>query len=272
MVNVVAVFLLLASFPWLFKNQSRPLIGKNSILNTSRIDQYFNNCPQFKKAYRKSALVWNSKQCKNIGLDLAAGHGKSQLDVNTWEYPIWVLTKGGAKPMPRIEHINVKNESCKMSHGKFKPCLILKADKDSGVFVVGTSSFSWEGRYGDGWISGSATLKLENIPEGEVGVLFITVLVDKHLEMLPINVSLTGGNDRRIDFIIEKGNLWNLVVASHLLSKPNGEIHITASKTWRPIDFEINDDHRPLSIWVRYGHINISELVDTSSGRSIVSF
>jgi len=270
--NVVAVFLLLSSLPWLFKNQSRPLIGKNSIFNTSRLDQYFNNCPQFKKAYRKSALVCNSQQYKNIGLDLAAGHGKSQLDVNSWEYPIWVLTKGCAKPMRRIEHINVKNESNKMSYGKFKPCLVLKADNDSGVFVVGTSSFTWEGRYEDGWIRDGAILRLENIAEGEVGVLFITVLVEKHLEMLPIKVSLSGEKDRKIDLIIGKENLWNLVVVSHLLSEPNGEIHISASKRWRPIEFGINDDHRPLSIWVRYGHISISELVDISSNRSIVSF
>jgi hypothetical protein len=119
--NVIMVILLIISFYWVFKNESRPLVGQNSILNTSRIDQYFNNRPGIKESYYDCALAVSSQQCNDIGLQLGGDH---------WEYPLWILIQRNFKQLPRIEHINVMNRSDKISLGNFSPCALLKADKD----------------------------------------------------------------------------------------------------------------------------------------------
>ena len=119
--NVIMTILVIISFQWVLKNQSRPLIGKNSILNTSRIDQYFINRPEIKESYYYCALAVSSQQCSDIGLQLRGNH---------WEYPLWVLIQRNSKQMSRIEHINVRNTSKKISLEKFVPCALIKAGKD----------------------------------------------------------------------------------------------------------------------------------------------
>jgi hypothetical protein len=119
--NVIMAILVIISFHWVLKNESRPLIGQNSILNTSRIDQYFINRPGIKESYYYCALAISSQQCNDIGLQLGGDH---------WEYPLWVLIQRNSKQMSRIEHVNVRNRSDKISLGNFNPCALLKADKD----------------------------------------------------------------------------------------------------------------------------------------------
>jgi len=119
--NVIMMTLVITSFHWVLKNESRPLAGRNSILNTSRIDQYFNNRPGIKESYYDCALAVSSQQCNNIGLQLGGDH---------WEYPLWVLIQRSSKQTPRIEHVYVGNNSYKISLGNFKPCILLKTDKN----------------------------------------------------------------------------------------------------------------------------------------------
>jgi hypothetical protein len=251
--NAIIVLVLLLSLPWILGNQSRPLIGTKSIFNSSRLDQYFVNLPSIKRSYCKAASFVNSKQCRDVGLNLRPDHWNSQLelDVNTWEYPFWVLLRD-AWPIPRIEHVDVKNRSGRLSDGKFKPCVLLRAHRDGRLSIAGKPSWGWKGRYGDGWIADSATLKLENIPKQQMGMLSISMLGLKNFTMLPIVVTLIGNSNKRLDVTIDKENLRHRVNVSRLLNKSNGEIDIKASKTWRPIDFEMNEDDRALSVLVKY--------------------
>ena len=119
--NVIMMTLVITSFHWVLKNESRPLTGRNSILNTSRIDQYFNNRPGIKESYYDCALAVSSQQCSNIGIQLGGDH---------WEYPLWVLIQRSSEQIPRIEHVYVGNNSYKISLGNFKPCTLLKTDKN----------------------------------------------------------------------------------------------------------------------------------------------
>jgi len=124
--NVIMMTLVITSFHWVLKNESRPLTGQNSILNTSRIDQYFNNRPGIKESYYDCALAVSSQQCNNIGLQLGGDH---------WEYPLWVLIQRSSKQTPRIEHVYVGNNSYKISLGNFKPCILLKTDKNGKMSI-----------------------------------------------------------------------------------------------------------------------------------------
>lgn len=124
--NVIMAILVITSFHWVLKNESRPLVGQNSILNTSRIDQYFSNRPGIKESYYDCALAVSSQQCNDIGLQLGGDH---------WEYPLWVLIQRSSKQIPRIEHVYVGNNSYKISLGNFKPCTLLKTDKNGKMSV-----------------------------------------------------------------------------------------------------------------------------------------
>ena len=248
--NAILIILVVLSLPWVLQNISRPLIGKNSILNTSRCDQYFNNRTHIKESYYKSSLLINLQQCRDIGLDLGR---------DDWEYPIWALLRRTTNRIPRIEHINVNNGSGKISGGIFNPCAVLKTDKDEKLFVtmvdrniVEKASWTWVGRYGDGWIGDNAKLRLENMQQENMGVLRIYIPANQEmLSFLPIDISLRGDN-RILNRIIQKGNLEHEVDVSELVSNGSGNIHITVSKTWRPIDLGINEDKRSLSIRVEY--------------------
>ena len=123
--NVIMVILVITSFHWVFKNESRPLIGQNSIFNTRRVDQYFNDFIILKrkgiiKSYYDCALIVSSRGCNNIGLHLDGDH---------WEYPLWVLIKQSSERMPRIEHVAVQNDSKRYLIGNFNPCALLSTDK-----------------------------------------------------------------------------------------------------------------------------------------------
>ncbi len=118
--------LLLLSLPWVFFNQSRPLIGKKNIFTASRTQQYFANRPSFTKPYRNVANYIKSEQCTNIGLILGA---------DSWEYPLWPLLKKNAEKPFYIEHINVKNISSslysKPFFNNFLPCAIISFNANS---------------------------------------------------------------------------------------------------------------------------------------------
>jgi hypothetical protein len=102
----------LAALPWLLCNVSRPLISLSSfvpgypgsILVVPRQSGYFANRPELEKTYRDFARSITMRGVKNIGLD-TGGIG------NSWEYPLWVLTRTKGLAGPRIDHVGVTNIS-----------------------------------------------------------------------------------------------------------------------------------------------------------------
>jgi len=118
--NAIVLFTILASFPYVLCNKSRPVILKKNIFNTSRIDQYFINWPDFEGPYTGAVDFVNSKGCSEVGL--ISGW-------DDWEYPFWALFQQAGKRGARIEHIDVNNPSSVKSEintfKQFDPCAII---------------------------------------------------------------------------------------------------------------------------------------------------
>jgi len=82
-----ALLLVLGVLPALLANRSRPLIGPDSILTTSREEQYFANRPEVYEGYRQAAEALREH---------GAQHTLLYLSGDSWEYPLWVLAKPDA--------------------------------------------------------------------------------------------------------------------------------------------------------------------------------
>jgi hypothetical protein len=102
------------------KNQSRPIIGQDSILATSRTELYFKNRSSLTKPYINSVQFVLKSQCSDIGLILGD---------DDWEYPFFVLLHENNNRTIRIEHVNVTNISQVKSNeypfNVFTPCAII---------------------------------------------------------------------------------------------------------------------------------------------------
>lgn len=118
--NSCIAILLLGALPYVLKNQSRPIIGQESIMATSRTELYFSNRPSLFEPYISSAQFVLKSQCSDVGLVLG---------INDWEYPFWVLLHENDKRTIRIEHVNVANISQMKSNeypfNAFTPCAII---------------------------------------------------------------------------------------------------------------------------------------------------
>jgi hypothetical protein len=100
-VNICIVLTVISTFPWVFENTSRPILGKYSIFKISRMDQYFTEYPN-KQPYLNAVKVLQERGCKNIGLILGG---------NTYEYPLWAIMNYEYGMNVRLEHLMVTNES-----------------------------------------------------------------------------------------------------------------------------------------------------------------
>jgi len=123
--NLLMIMLLMMALPWVFFNTSRPLLGKNSIFTTSRIQQYFSNRPSIAKSYLASTQVLSEWNCSDLGLIIG---------VDDWEYPLWVLLREKTVGAVHLEHVSVTNIS-KRKYGeihvsKFTPCAIFTLQTD----------------------------------------------------------------------------------------------------------------------------------------------
>ena len=103
--NIALIVLMLGATPYLFINETRPLLsGKGTIFNTPRVDQYFACNPKFSNSYKQVTDRLSLSQCSNIGL---------RVEVNTWEYPIWALLRNQLDQPIRMEAIEVSNPTAK---------------------------------------------------------------------------------------------------------------------------------------------------------------
>lgn len=114
--NIVAVLLIVLAHPWVLQNDTRPLLGEQSVLTTPRLSQYFITQLQFQTPYTEAVKVTQSQNCANIGLILEG---------TSFEYPLWRLFQQN-QPEIKIKHINVANESAQVQQPmNFEPCGIL---------------------------------------------------------------------------------------------------------------------------------------------------
>jgi len=135
--NLVAVLLLLGSWPWIAHNQLRPLIGQKTIWRIERIRQYFAANPALELPYTAAAACVSGQGCKEVGLSLGG---------DDWEYPVWVLLPG-----VRLDHVDVKNPSAKLSRtgvAGAEPCAILCLHCSADGAVAYARRFESAFRYG----------------------------------------------------------------------------------------------------------------------------
>jgi len=118
--NLCIVILILGALPWLLNNKTRPIIGQESIMATSRTELYFRNRPSLAEPYIRSVQFLSNMQCSDIGLVLGG---------DDWEYPFWVLLGKDGKQTVRLEHVNVTNISQVKSNeypfNAFTPCAVI---------------------------------------------------------------------------------------------------------------------------------------------------
>lgn len=116
--RIIMALVTFAAIPWLFYNESRPLLGEWSIIGADRNALYFATNRGLLDYYDQAAsLIANSKDCSAVGV-----YG----DVDAYEYPLWVLVRSRAGKVPRIEHINVENISGTIPLKDFTPCMQIK--------------------------------------------------------------------------------------------------------------------------------------------------
>jgi len=118
--SFIVVVLVIFSAPYIFLNQSKPLILWNNILTTDRSTEYFINRPELADSYNKVVDKLYSSTCSEVGLICGE---------DDWEYPIFALIRERGAKRFRIEHINVTNPSSKFyqmpAYHSFKPCMII---------------------------------------------------------------------------------------------------------------------------------------------------
>jgi 4-amino-4-deoxy-L-arabinose transferase-like glycosyltransferase len=124
--NLGIVILLLGALPYLVYNSSRPILGQESIMATSRIELYFRNRLSLAKPYFQSVEFLSNTECSDIGLALGG---------DDWEYPFWVLLNENGKRTVRLEHVNVTNisevKSSEYPFSAFTPCAVIVVSDNS---------------------------------------------------------------------------------------------------------------------------------------------
>ncbi len=100
--NAIVGLFLVAAIPWLIAGQPRSLIGNTNIFNVSRNEQYFAERPNAYRPYQLAAQQIEQMQVSNVGLFMGPSH---------YEYPLWVFLSQLHRPLPRIEHVDINNET-----------------------------------------------------------------------------------------------------------------------------------------------------------------
>ena len=149
LVSTIVSILILASLPFVFFNETRPMIANSklitlrkveNIFNVDRTAQYFITRPKLKDPFMESASFIKSQECSNIGLSLRR---------DSFEYPLWMILQEDKKNNYQFLHIDVKNisaEEYRLSPYKdFDVCLIF--DNDGGL----TETSNQRGMYTQEW-------------------------------------------------------------------------------------------------------------------------
>ncbi len=132
----IAICVFAFAMPYVFRNNTRRLISskKATIFNTPRIAQYFINDTTRRTDYIEAVDYIKETTCKDIGLIIPDDY---------WEYPFWVLLKGGNNKINRIEHVFIKGKF--LSHvnryplGDFNPCMVIAVGHSLDSHIVLTN-------------------------------------------------------------------------------------------------------------------------------------
>ena len=103
--NTIICIFFLASLPALVEGRPRPLVGNGNIFSEQNLG-YFATRPDLLRPYTSITQQLDQMNVHSIGLVTRD---------NDFEYPLWVLLSEHYKPLPRIEHVDVTNETEQIS-------------------------------------------------------------------------------------------------------------------------------------------------------------
>ena len=140
------VVFFVAALPWLFLNQSRPLLAGSAqilgfpasanIWERTYVEGLFANRPNLRDAYMNAAQWLLARNSRRIGI---ATKGDS------WEYPLWALLRGRTGTSPRLTHVCLPAGSISASIKPFAPeppgVLVVIERPLSPQFMCGSSLF-----------------------------------------------------------------------------------------------------------------------------------
>ena len=117
--NMCLIAIVATSMVWVFNNESRPLLGKNNILETDRSIQYMSRDKTLYDPFTETVDLLRRRACPQVGL---------MTSEDSWEYALWVMLRQ-TQPDIIIEHVNVENISNKFSSqlpfSAFYPCAVV---------------------------------------------------------------------------------------------------------------------------------------------------
>ena len=118
---IILIIMLTGTFPYLFYNESRPLLTYNnkSILYQERFEGYFNNRTDLYKQYKKIINGFDKTEVsKKDSIALYLGG-------DSWDYPFLVMLKKKFNNMPPYVFQINKEDIQKIGSGKFYPMYII---------------------------------------------------------------------------------------------------------------------------------------------------
>ena len=98
LLHTTVLLLGLTSTPYVLGNATRPLVGKGSILNRPRLEQYLASRPELEVHYRKASGM--IARAGWIRLALVTGG-------DSGEYPLWMFLKNAIEAPFQMEHVDV---------------------------------------------------------------------------------------------------------------------------------------------------------------------
>jgi hypothetical protein len=117
--GILAVGLILASWPWLVHLDPRPLLetadGQASILSQSRQSLYLELDPGAEEPYQELTAAIKANGCSAVGLMLSGGAA---------EYPLWAYL-GAPRDDLRLEWIVGGTPSARFADPSFEPCAVV---------------------------------------------------------------------------------------------------------------------------------------------------
>ncbi len=154
LVYLVGALLIIGSLPYLLWNQSRPILKRHNIINTTQFEQYFFARHNLYAAYSQVRELVSGNACQDIGLILG---------IDGWEYPLWVAFQQYESPSIHIRHVGITNISRNLPHRDTMPCLIIADSELSEDFRIGTQAYQrfWSSSVLSIWRSKSNPVRQE---------------------------------------------------------------------------------------------------------------
>ena len=134
-IYTLILVLTFTSMPYVFRNNFRRLVSnkKQTVFNTSRLEQYFRNDSSLYPPYVQAAGEVAGRQCADVGL---------YMGFNTWDYPLGVMLQQGLHQKVRLEHVNISDLTPQnYPSGPFRPCALISVYYSEEEILLGKEMF-----------------------------------------------------------------------------------------------------------------------------------